>query len=194
MRTPSVLIFSVILAVFGSSSVLAHPGLHSGNGLVDGMMHPLIGMDHLLVALAVGLCAAQADRGRHWLLPITFVTAMAAGVALAFAGAVVLFVEPLIIASLATFGCALAGKLRLTQTVGLVLCAGFAVIHGAAHGHEIAAGLSPLGYAAGLLLTTGLVHGLGVILGAWLITSAPLVLRLAGLGIAGFAVASTFAA
>ena len=32
------------------------------HGVIDGALHPLLGLDHLLILVAVGLCAAQAGR------------------------------------------------------------------------------------------------------------------------------------
>ena len=32
------------------------------HGVIDGALHPLLGLDHLLMLVAVGLCAAQAGR------------------------------------------------------------------------------------------------------------------------------------
>jgi urease accessory protein len=53
---------------------LAHGGLHTSNGLVDGFMHPASGLDHLLVAIAAGYWAARG--GDHGLRDVLFFLAL----------------------------------------------------------------------------------------------------------------------
>ena len=57
----------------------AHPG-HEGAGFVHGLLHPLGGLDHILAMVAVGLFAARLGGRALWLVPASFVTAMAARV------------------------------------------------------------------------------------------------------------------
>ena len=55
------------------------------DGLLSGLGHPIIGIDHFLFTLAAGVLAARFARG--WLLPVLFVAASVGVVALRYAGA-----------------------------------------------------------------------------------------------------------
>jgi hypothetical protein len=67
----------------------AHPG-HDGHELTwdftSGASHPLLGWDHLIAMVAVGLWAAQLGGRSRWLLPVAFVGVMALGAAAGHAG------------------------------------------------------------------------------------------------------------
>ena len=63
----------------------AHPG-HQASGLMAGLAHPLLGLDHLLTLFAVGLWAAQQQGSARWALPLTFVLSMIGGGLLGFTG------------------------------------------------------------------------------------------------------------
>ncbi|MBX9870009.1 MAG: HupE/UreJ family protein, partial [Burkholderiaceae bacterium] len=54
----------------------AHPG--HGAGLMAGIAHPLLGFDHLLAMVAVGVWAFQLGGRARWMVPVSFVTLMAA--------------------------------------------------------------------------------------------------------------------
>src|ERR1700732_3449442 len=54
----------------------AHPG-HDGASLVSGFMHPLGGLDHIIAMVAVGLLAARLGGRALWLVPASFVAALA---------------------------------------------------------------------------------------------------------------------
>ena len=77
MKTNKYIIFSSLLLISSLPlEVQAHTGIGSVNGLVNGLLHPLIGVDHLLVMLAIGLWATILDKTALWLLPTTFLIAM----------------------------------------------------------------------------------------------------------------------
>jgi len=56
MRIKNWLIAALFLV---SPSLYAHTGGHIEHSLMSGLLHPLTGIDHLLVLLAVGLIAAK---------------------------------------------------------------------------------------------------------------------------------------
>src|SRR3546814_8038615 len=65
----------------------AHPGHGSEVGsLIAGFAHPLLGLDHVLAMVAVGLWAAFLGGRAVWIVPAAFVSVMAGGFALATAG------------------------------------------------------------------------------------------------------------
>jgi urease accessory protein len=56
------------VAIGSFASGAAHPGIPAGGGFPVGLLHPLLGLDHLAAMLAVGLCsrnACAASRGRR---------------------------------------------------------------------------------------------------------------------------------
>lgn len=155
---------SVIPLLLSSATALAHPGHEAGAGLASGFAHPLLGADHLLAMLAVGLWAAQLGGRAIVAVPAAFVAAMLAGGALGFTGVALPQVEPLIAASVLALGLLVALRVRLSAAAGMLLVAGFAVAHGAAHAAEMAPGQSAPAYALGFGLATLLLHAAGVAL------------------------------
>jgi urease accessory protein len=164
-------------ALLAASPVMAHTGHADGGSLVTGLLHPLLGLDHLLAMLAVGLWASRMPGRSRWLLPAAFVAMMAGGSALAWSGLAVPFVEPGIAASVLLLGLALAFSLRAPLPAAVCAVAVFALWHGAAHGQEMPAAAVPQLYAAGFVAATAALHALGVGLGARL---RPSLLRAAG--------------
>lgn len=167
------------------SFALAHPGLDHAHDAAAGFAHPLGGLDHLLAMLGVGLWASQLGGRAVWALPLGFMAALALGGALGMAGAPLPLVEPGVLGSLVVIGLAVSLAWRVGAVAGFVLVAAFALFHGHAHGAEMPAGVSALGYAAGFLAATGLLHAAGV--GSGLVARAlkrPSLTRGAGAAIA----------
>lgn len=161
----------------------AHPG--HGAGFVSGVVHPFMGLDHLLAMVAVGLWAAQLGGRALWAVPGAFVATLAAGAALAFAGVGIPGVESGVSASLLVLGILVTLAIRLPVAAGGVIVAVFALFHGYAHGSELPQTASPWWYASGFILATIALHALGMAAGllwrgrhAWL-------LRVAGLSVLG---------
>ena len=75
----------LVASIAGAAAVLlvaepaaAHTG--RGTGVVDGVLHPLTGLDHLLAMVAVGVLAVLAvPRGRVWTAPAAFLGGMIVG-------------------------------------------------------------------------------------------------------------------
>lgn len=146
---------------------LAHPEDGDHGGLIAGFLHPVMGVDHLLAMLAVGLWAALAGGRALWAYPAAFLAAMAAGGLVGIGGPEVAVMEPAILASVVVLGAATALALRLPILVSVAMLAVFGLAHGYAHGVEGPAGLDT-GYAAGFLLATAALHAAGLGLGLWL--------------------------
>ncbi len=83
----------VIFFVFAPAAALAHPGHDGAGGLVHGFFHPVTGIDHVLAMIAVGVLAAQYGGRALWLVPMSFLVAMAAAGAVGMAGIPVQIVE-----------------------------------------------------------------------------------------------------
>jgi urease accessory protein len=145
--------------------VLAH--LTGAGGLLDGLGHPFSGLDHLVAMLLVGVLATQArDRLPIWVLPTTFLGAMAVGGGVGLVQPVhATPVEATIAAGLVALAGAvvIAGRLGGAPLVGMV--AAIAVAHGLAHGAEVPDTASPLLYVVGFLAATAAAHTVGAALG-----------------------------
>lgn len=149
---------------------LAHPGAgtpHGHDAFLTGLLHPLSGADHLAAMLALGIWSALAVRPA-WLAPAAFVLMLAAGALAGLAGLVVPAVEPMIAASLLVIGLLVARRQPLPLVLAATLAGGFAVFHGVAHGTELTAS-HPLPALSGMLLSTVLLHLLGMALGRYLL-------------------------
>src|SRR5262245_36629164 len=86
------------------TSAWAHPEVGQVTNFSSGFHHPLSGLDHLLVMLAVGVWAAQR-RGRYiWLLPLSFVGVMTVGGFVGATGVRVPGAEVMILLSVIVFG------------------------------------------------------------------------------------------
>lgn len=160
----------ITLAAAGaSSSALAHPG--HGDGALAGLLHPLLGLDHLIAILATGVWIAQLAPGARKLLPFSFVAVMAAAALAALAGLPLPVVEFGILGSLLLAGLLIALRVQLAPAAGALLVSCFALFHGYAHGIELPALAVPWQYFAGFLFATGALLlagiGAGMVLKQW---------------------------
>ena len=156
-----------LLAAFALAAPLAqaHEGAGLAGGFMSGFAHPLLGWDHVVAMLAVGLWGAFLGAPALWLLPVVFPLVMAAGGALGVLGVPLPAVEIGIAASAVALGGVVAGALRPPLWVAALLVALFAIFHGHAHGTELPQAANPLAYSLGFVVATGLLHLTGIALG-----------------------------
>ena len=161
-------------ALFVAGPAAAHTG-HPAGSFADGVVHPLLGPDHLLAMLAVGVVAAVlSDRRRAWLLPAGFVAGMIAGGLVGMAGVTFPGIELAIAASVVLLGLAVTGAVDTAQRWLPALALLFGAAHGLAHGGELPSGAAPLAYVGGFVLATVALHGLGAVGGTQLRSRAAL--------------------
>jgi len=148
------------------SLALAHPGLpgHS-HDLASGLMHPIGGLDHVLAMVAVGLLAAQLGGRALWLVPASFVAAMAAAVIAGMSGIALPLTETGIALSVIVLGGAIALRLAMPVAAAMALVGFFAIFHGYAHGIEMPEMASGFLYGIGFVAATATLHGLGIGIG-----------------------------
>ena len=151
--------------VLCSGTVLAHTGEGIAGGFASGFMHPILGWDHVVAMVAVGLWGAFLGQPAIWLLPVVFPLVMAFGGALGVAGVPVPAVETGIAASAVVLGAMVAFAVRPPLWVAAVIVGTFAIFHGHAHGTELPAAAHPLAYSIGFVLATGLLHLIGIAFG-----------------------------
>jgi urease accessory protein len=147
------------------TAAFAHSGLDHAHGFIQGVAHPLGGLDHLLAMVTVGVFAWQLGGRARWLVPVTFVLMMAAGGMLGLAGVAVPFVELALATSVVVLGAIVALRVKAPIAIAMGLVGLFAVFHGHAHGTEMPLDTSGAAYAAGFLLATALLHAGGIALG-----------------------------
>jgi len=155
----------VALVVFAPAVALAHPEHDGTTGLLHGFVHPVTGIDHVLAMIAVGLLAAQYGGRALWLVPLSFVVAMAIAGVIGMAGIVTPVAEIGIGVSVVVLGLAIAFQLRPSTFVAMAVVGFFALFHGYAHGAELPDRTTGLPFALGFLLATALLHSTGVGLG-----------------------------
>lgn len=172
-------------ALLLAGPALAHSGHDATSGLAAGLSHPVLGPDHLLAMLAVGLWSGFVIPERLWLGAASFMAAMAAGAGLSWAGIGLPLVETWILLSVLAFGLLMLVS-RRGQPVGLTraslaMIALFALCHG--HAHATEASGHALAYPAGFLIATAGLHLAGIGL-ARAVAVQPLAQRALGAGIA----------
>ena len=152
----------VTLLMLAAGPALAHPGHGSTASFAAGIAHPFGGLDHITVMAAVGLWAALRGGRALWLWPAAFVGVMLVGAALGMAHVPVPLVEPGILASVVALGLLVALAVDLPVWTGAAIVAVFALLHGHAHGTEVAETVSGAEYMAGFALATATLHGVGI--------------------------------
>jgi urease accessory protein len=190
---------AVILPLAWVSLALAHPhhgGPVSGgsSGLMTGLLHPLLGIDHVLAMFAVGLLGVQLGGRARWVLPAGFLAAMIAGGGLAAAGISLPLVEMAIALSVVVLGAAIAAGPsllariwgRFPLVVATTLVAFFALFHGHAHGTEMPAMAAMWLYAAGFTAGTTLLLAAGTLAGQAIASRklSPRLIRIGGAAVA----------
>lgn len=144
---------------------LAHAPEGAGGGFVTGFLHPIMGVDHLVAMVAVGLWGAFLGERALWILPIVFPSIMAVGAASGIVGLEIPLVEFVIALSGVVLGALIALRVRAPLAIAMVLVGIFAIFHGYAHGVEMPEQISAITYSAGFVIGTGLLHLAGVAIG-----------------------------
>lgn len=155
-------ILIALAALTVSTSAIAHPGHGLESGFATGFMHPLTGLDHLLVMFALGIWAARRPAVQGWQLPVLFVGVMAIFAALAMVWLPMSLAEVLVAASVLVMGGLLIARVKLAKWAQFSLVALVAAAHGYVHGVELGQSWSSL---SGMILATATLHGLGWMLG-----------------------------
>ena len=160
MKPSRAIVLTALCLFAGAAS--AHTGNHVITGFTSGLTHPLLGLDHLLAMIAIGLWAAQQGGRALWAVPAAFVGAMLLGGGMSLAGLLLPHVETGIAASVLVLGLLIATRQQWAVKAGMAIAAGFALFHGYAHGMEMPQAASPALYALGFVLATAFLHVAGI--------------------------------
>ncbi|MBB4039567.1 urease accessory protein [Microvirga flocculans] len=191
--TKTRLLALTLAGVVAATPALAHHAMDGQTpntllqGLLSGLGHPVIGLDHLAALVGVGLVSARFARGLT--LPVFWVAAMAAGVGLHLASLDLPYAEALVALSVVVIGIAATMRTTLPYAAIAALFAVGGAVHGYALGESIiGAESTPLtAYLIGLVAVQTALST-GVAFAAQRFGKAPLQapslqLRLAGLAV-----------
>lgn len=153
---------AAVLLGAASAPAYAHIGIGPTSSFSAGFLHPLSGLDHLTVMIAVGLWAALKGGKAIWAWPAAFVGVMLAGAGLGMAHVPLPFVEPGILASVVALGLLVALAVDLPVSAGMAIIGVFALFHGHAHGAEAPENIGGLEYMMGFAIATAMLHAAGI--------------------------------
>ncbi|MEZ5541321.1 MAG: HupE/UreJ family protein [Pseudomonadota bacterium] len=161
-----------LVSLLFSPFAAAHTGVHVSDGLVDGFMHPVSGIDHLLVAITAGFWAARA--GSHGIRDMSFFLILfATGLLLGAASQAWPQLEvatPLLFLLIVTV---IAVAIACPHCFLHAIFGSFALWHGMVHMLEMPAQSAQAGFAIGLLLSTSVLLTLGLIVRGVIVTRRP---------------------
>ena len=197
---PSRIVFAGLPILFAAAPALAHHPMGGAmpetfmQGLLSGIGHPVIGIDHFAFVVALGLAAAFMRN--VWAPPLAAVAGMAAGCLLAVGSVALPMVEAVVALSVLLLGGMVLFGRGLPVPAAAVLFAFAGLFHGAAYGAAVI-GAEPTPVAAYLVglaavqmaIARGaafLVRGVGKA-----VSAAALQPRLAGAVCAGIGLAFT---
>jgi urease accessory protein len=159
-----------LITLLVSPFALAHSGVGYTAGLADGFMHPVTGLDHLLVAIAAGFWAGRS--GDHGVPDIVFFLSLLLGGMLLGIGCLLfpqLQLSTILVVVLTV--AFIAASIAAPHYFAYIAFGGFALYHGIVHMLEMP--VTAMGYIVGLLLSTWLMLMLGLILRQVVVTRKP---------------------
>ena len=155
------------IGIFFTLSILL-PGLayahseHEAKSFMSGFMHPLLGPDHLLAMLSVGIISALIGGRAIFWVPAAFVTSMLLGGTLGATGVAFPFIEIGIALSVLLLGVGIAMPRQFPTWLTMAAVGLFGSMHGNAHGVEMPQAAVPVFYSLGFVISTSLIHVAGV--------------------------------
>jgi len=155
----------VLASLFVSETVLAHTGEGITGGLMSGFLHPVAGLDHVTAMVAVGILGAFLGRPAIWVLPVVFPLVMTIGGVLGLLGVSISYIEVGIAVSSIVLGLMILFALKPPLLIAAIIVAAFAIFHGYAHGTELPKAANALAYSVGFVVSTGLLHLVGIGIG-----------------------------
>ncbi|MGP4845606.1 HupE/UreJ family protein [Marinobacter sp. 1Y8] len=163
-----------------ATAASAHAGHDAGTGFTSGLLHPMLGLDHLLAMAAIGFWSVRQSATLKNSTPLFVIGGMILGAAIAWGGMSLPSVETGIALSVLLAGILIATMAKLPTVVGGTLVAAFMVFHGFAHGAEMPAGAALVAYLVGFSIATLVLTFLGRGLGALLLKSDSRITRAIG--------------
>ncbi len=154
-------------------------------GFYDGISHPVLGLDHFLAMISVGILSAQIGGKAIWTVPSTFVFVMTIGGLVGFLLTIDdhFFIEVGIILSVILLGFGISIEKKIPIKLIIIFVGIFGLFHGAAHGVEMPKAANPLLFVIGFVCGTTTLHLFGVGIGYFSVkkTLSSIILRIAGI-------------
>ncbi|MGJ8646399.1 MAG: HupE/UreJ family protein [Marinomonas colpomeniae] len=184
MKRLFIVFIALMLTIPSFAYAHAVPG---AGGFMSGLSHPILGFDHLLAMLSVGVLSAQMGGKAIWKVPATFVIVMLVGGVLGMEGVKMISVQLGIAVSVLALGLSITIEKKLPAFIAMIFVGFFAVFHGFAHGVEMPYLAKPEYYALGFVVGTASIHIAGVVVGVFFqkIKDGQQLLRYLGAAIAG---------
>jgi len=174
---------SMIALLFAATPAFAHTETVTlSSSFLSGLLHPLTGFDHLLAMIAFGAWFSLQPKVQHKTLPLTLVTMLLVGFGIGVSGFGLPMVEGGILSSVLILGLLVASTTQLKSILALPLTAVFALLHGFAHGSEIAASIAIV-FMIGFVLSCIAVVFATMKLSDLMQEKLPLAVILTGIGI-----------
>ncbi|MBO9410986.1 HupE/UreJ family protein [Ruegeria sp. R8_2] len=164
-RIASSLLAIALVYLFTAYAAHAHSGEGYGGGFIAGFTHPILGWDHVAAMVAVGLWGAFLGAPSIWILPVVFPLVMAFGAVAGIVGIPIPAIETGIALSAFVLGVMILFALRPPIWICALIVGSFAIFHGYAHGTELPATVNAFAYAVGFVISTGLLHLIGIAFG-----------------------------
>ena len=175
---------AMILSLMATFPTLAHTGHDTlQNALASGLLHPLMGMDHLIAMLAMGYWAASFVGNKAKTLLAAFFGLLLSGFMLGQLGYQFALMEAGIVMTSVITGLLIARQKNIAQGLAVSLASCFALFHGLAHGLETTSSV-PILFALGFMVTSATLVTLGFAASTLVARSKPNANRLIGLVIA----------
>ena len=156
-------------------------------GFFDGISHPVLGLDHFIAMVSVGIISAQIGGRAIWTIPSTFILLMIVGGSLGiyienqqlltsvnlFEISKIkileeneyLFIEIGILISVISLGLVITIEKNLPFKFTIIFICFFGFCHGSAHGLEMPRAFNPLLFALGFSSGSAILHLFGVVIG-----------------------------
>lgn len=186
MSKAAVVFFTLLI-----SSLFAHTGANTSFTAVEGLLHPIGGMDHLLAMFAVGLFASMFAKKEAGIFIGLFVGVMMLSAYLGTFRFNIPFIEMGIAVSVVVFGFMIVFASNIGYKTALTAIGFFAIFHGYAHGYEFLQNGSLAGYMTGFSISTLTVHMAGLMAGMFLKNEASTLKNAHTFKIAGALIALT---
>ncbi len=125
---------AILIATLASKQMAFghHAEVMEGHPLIQGLSMPLHGLDHILMAIAVGIIAVQLGGRALWMAPVGFSVVLLTGGLLNLNGISVPLLELMILASLLLAGAQLGLENRLPAGMIVAFLSLLGVFHGQA--------------------------------------------------------------
>lgn len=154
--------YTILALALFATPLMAHPGhgVETG-GFVAGLLHPLTGVDHLVVMLGFGLLAAALERKSALKLGALVVGGMVAGAFLGSAFGASPAVEIAILASIVLVAGLFVFRNKVALPAVLAVAAVIGAVHGIAHGNEAGSLFMP--FVAGMAVMASALIGVSAL-------------------------------